>query len=141
MFRHETPNPSTSVGVNAETGEGVYGEGRVKMVKKARDVKEEDHPYAAHSNGLLGFMTECGGSVRSGVVGAGPKLSRTEEVEVVDVGAEPVHHHLLEELPTALEEGDGAVGFGCQVVWFVWFGDDDDRRRMPGVDPKVKCCL
>jgi len=116
----------------------VDGESGVKVVKKARDVKEEDRSHAARSDSLLGFVTECSGSVRGGVVGAGTKLPRTKEVEVVDVGAEPVCHHLLEELPTALEEGDGTVGFGCQVVQFVRFGDDDDRRQMPGVDPEAK---
>ena len=100
---HEAPDPVTCVGVNAEAGKSVDSEGGVKMIKKPRDVKEEDRSHTARSNHLLSFMTECGGGIRSRMVGAGSELSGTEEVEVVDVGAEPVRHHLLEELPTALE--------------------------------------
>src|SRR6267142_1717315 len=99
---------------------------RVKVVEEPRDIKKEDCSHAARLNGLLGLMTEGGSRVRGGVVRAGAELAMTQEVEVVDVGAEPVCHHLLEKLPTALEKGNGAIGFGRRVVGFVRLGDDDD---------------
>ena len=60
---------------------------------------------------------------------------------MVDVGAKPVRHDLLEELPTALEEGDGTIGLGCRVVGFVRLGDDDDGGRVPRVNPEAERTL
>ena len=60
---------------------------------------------------------------------------------MVNVGAEPVRHHLLKKLPTAFEEGDGAVGFSGRVVGFVRFGNDDDGGGVPRVDPKTESAL
>jgi len=111
------------------------------MVEEPRDIKKEDRSHTARLNGLLGLVTEGGGRIWGRVMCAGAKLAGTQEVKVIDVGAEPIRHHLLEELPTAFEEGDGAICLGCRIVRFVRLRDDDDRRRVPRVDPEAKRLL
>ena len=46
--------------------------------------------------------------------------------------------HLLEQLPTALEEGDRPVHFSSGVVRFMGFGYDDDRGSGPGVNAHLQ---
>jgi len=91
---HKAVDPGTGEGVDTKAGEDVDCEVRVKVVEEAGDIKEEDHSHAARSNSLFCFVLKGGGGIRSRVVCVRPELARAEEVKVVDVGAEPISHHL-----------------------------------------------
>jgi len=116
----------------------VDSEGGVEMVEETRDVEEEDSPHAASLNGLLSFVTEGSSSIRGGMVCVRTKLTRSQEIKVVYIGAEMGGNHLLKKLPTALKEGDWLVGLHSSVVWFMWFGYNDDGGSGPGVGAQLQ---
>src|SRR6266850_1236014 len=68
----------------------------------------------------------------------GAKLTQSQEVKVVDIGAKAGGNHLLEQLPTALEEGDRPVGLCSSIIRLVGLRDDNDGRGGPGVNAHLQ---
>ena len=54
-----------------------------------------------------------------------------------DIAVEPLCYDLLEQLPGALKETDGAVRLGQTIVQPIWLVEHHHHPLVPGVDPTV----
>jgi hypothetical protein len=84
---HETEDPSTGVGVDAEVCEGRDHRSGVEVVKEAGNIKEQYAPDVPAPNGHLRFEAEERCGVRRGMVFPRAELGRWDEVVVAFVCA------------------------------------------------------
>ena len=124
MVGHEAMDPSAGGRVNPKAGKGVNCERGVEMVKKTRDVEEEDCSDLTGSDSLFCLVVKGSGGVWCRVVCTRAKLTWSQQVKMVDVRAKVGGDNLLEQLPTALEEGDRPVCFSSGIAGFMGFGYD-----------------
>ena len=67
------------------------------------------------------------------MVAPGPKLGHWKQTEGFDVAVEALGNDLLEDLPDALQEADGAVGLQVAVVRLVGLVKGNDGGVVPRV--------
>jgi len=107
------------------------------VIKEPGDVKEENGTDHTRASGFLDLVPEEACSVRGRMAGMG-KLHGGEGVMVEGIRGEAVGNHFLKELAEAFKKGNGAVGFGHSIVWFVGLGNDDHLSNRPGMMTKFQ---
>jgi hypothetical protein len=136
----EGGGPGHEGGRETEKAESVKEARGMEVVEEALNVEEQGGGDVAELDRRLSQVGQVRGAINGGTVIPAAELEGREEGVGVDVGKESWGNNLLEQLPTGLQEGDGAIGLSLGVVGFPRLGDDDNDRLMPWVDSDREAC-